>query len=525
MIGFAVAGHANSPTPEKPTLEQVDYYLSKQKDYDLQKENCIRQIKTAIRETSDDQLLYHLYTGLFEEYRSYVYDSAYVCVEKLLDISQRLGNHDKITSSMVKMIFCYLSSGLFKEAFDTMATIDVNGCSDETKIAYFTHKARLYYDLADYNDTPAFRKQYEEIGSRIIDSALILLPQESPRYWASAGLKFMKTGNYKGAFDAFQKMIDTKGYSEHDLAIATSSIAYILTLQNNTEDAKYYLMKAAISDVKSSTKETVALRNLAQLLYESGDLSHAVTYIRQALSDAYFYNARHRQLEIGNILPIIEDERINTIEKQRDRITLFFICISVLLLMLVAAFVVIWKSLKRLNQAQQAIQKVNNNLTNVNNDLTEANKIKDEYIGYFFSQHSEFIKKLEAFQKWVDRKVTAKQYDDLRNFPKNMDIHREREELFSHFDQMFLKMFPDFVNRFNELLKPGEQIQLKKNELLNTDLRIYALIRLGINDNEKIAQFLNYSINTIYAYKTKIKSKIQDSNEEFKQKIMEIKSI
>jgi DNA-binding NarL/FixJ family response regulator len=155
----------------------------------------------------------------------------------------------------------------------------------------------------------------------------------------------------------------------------------------------------------------------------------------------------------------------------------------------------------------------------------EANKIKEEYIGYFFSQSSEFIDKIEALQKWVKKKVLARQYEDLNTIHKNPDAQQEREALYIRFDQIFLKLFPDFVNEFNELLKPGEQIQLKKGELLTTDLRIYALMRLGIRDNEQIAQFLGYSVNTIYTYKTKIKNKAKTSNEEFKEKIMEIKSI
>ena len=504
---------------EVASLDSVDYYVSKQSQYDLQKENRIKELKGKIvADNHDKLLLYALYLDLFEEYRSYIYDSAYVCVEKLMDISSGLNDPDKIVSSKVKLGFCYLSSGLFKEAFDVLIPLRVADCSTETKIDYFTCKSRLYYDLGDYNNNPEVRKQYNEIGNQIIDSAIVLLPFDSPRYWAAVGLKNMKSDNNSSALDAFQKMIDSKNYSEHDLAIATSSIAYVLTLEDKKAEAEEYLIQAAIADIKSSTKETVALRNLAQLLYEKGDISHAVVYIRQALQDASFYNARHRQLEIGTILPIIEGERLNMVEKQRDKMTFFFICISVLMLLLLVALFVIWKSRQRLNLAKQAIQAANDN-------LTEANKIKDEYIGYFFSQNSEFIDKIKALQRWVNQKVVAKQYDDLKNFPQNMDIRKEREALFERFDRIFLKLFPDFVHEFNQLLKPEEQIHLKKDELLNTDLRIYALIRLGINDNEKIAQFLDYSVNTVYAYKTKIKSKACFPSDEFKRKVLEIKSI
>ncbi|MCL1937267.1 MAG: DUF6377 domain-containing protein [Candidatus Azobacteroides sp.] len=521
-IVFSVRGNL----PEKVSLDSLDYYLTKQPDFDRMKEDRISNLKIEIEKHSSDlHTLYFLYVNLYEEYQSYIYDSAYVCVKKLLDTSHLLDDHDKINSSAVKMVFCYLSSGMFKEAFDSMDSIRIKDCSDATKIDYYTCNARLYYDLADYNNNSDFRKTYESTGNRIIDSALVLLPIESPRFWASLGLKHMKSNDNRGALDAFRKMIDMRDYSEHDFAIATSSIAYLLNLEGKKKEAKQYLIQAAISDIKSSTKETVALRNLAQMLYVEGDIGHAVVYIRHALADASFYNARHRQLEIGYILPIIEGERINTIEKQKDRITLFFYFISVLVVLLLVALYIIWKSLRRLNQAKQAIQEANDTLMVVNNRLSEANKIKDEYIGYFFNQNSEFIEKMESFQKWVKRKVLAKQYEDLMNIPLPLNAQKERENLYIHFDQIFLKLFPDFVNKFNELLKPGKQIRLKKDELLSPELRIYALMRLGINDNEKIASFLDYSVNTIYTYKTKIKTKALVSSEEFKQKIMEIKSI
>jgi tetratricopeptide (TPR) repeat protein len=504
----------------------LDHYLSIQSSFDRQKTARIGQIEAEISKKGNDYAqLYPLYVDLFEEYRSHIYDSAYVCVEELLKVSQALNDPDKIVSSTAKRGFCYLSAGMFKEAFDILASINVDGCSDATKIDYYTYKARLYYDLADYNNSADFRSEYNERGNRIIDSAIVLLPVASARYWATVGLQRMKSDNDRGAIDAFRKMIDTRDYSEHDLAVATSSMAYLYSLQGNLTEAKRYFTLAAIADIKSSTKETVALKNLAQILYEEGDVAHAVQYIRQALNDASFYNARHRQLEIGYILPIIEEERTNLIEKQKNRMETVLILSFTLLMLLVIAFFIIWMQLKRLNQAKQTIQKTNEDLTLLNNHLMEANKIKEEYIGYFFNQSSEFIDKLEALQKWVKTKVAARQYEDLNNIHKNLDAQQEREALYNRFDQIFLKLFPEFVKAFNQLLRPGEQIQLKKGELLNTDLRIYALMRLGIRDNEQIAQFLGYSVNTIYTYKTKIKNKAFNSNEEFKERIMEIKSI
>ena len=191
---------------------------------------------------------------------------------------------------------------------------------------------------------------------------------------------------------------------------------------------------------------------------------------------------------------------MNVIKEQRDRIMVFTVFISVLLVALIVALVIIWISFKRLNAARLTIQESNEK-------LMEANKIKDEYIAWFFNQNSEYIEKIERLQKWVKRKVAAKQFEGLKKLSQNLSVEKERMALYERFDQIFLKLFPNFMEEFNDLLKPDERIGLNDGQLMNTDLRIYALIRLGINDNEKIASFLNYSVNTIYTYKTKIKGK------------------
>ena len=353
---------------------RFDFYISRQSQFDRQKENRILKIKKEIStRRNDNRQLYALYAEMYDEYRSYIYDSAFVYVNKLIHISTALNDRDKNISSKTKLGFCYVSSGLFKEAFDVLNSLDVEGCDSQTKTEYYTCKSRLYFDLGDYNNSAGFREKYNETGNQIIDSAIVILPYGSAGYWSAVGLKNMKTGNLKRALEAFHNMIGSRNYSEHDLAIATSSIAYILGLQDKKEEAKHYLIKAAIADIKSSVKETVAIRNLAQLLYEEREIGPAVKYIRKALDDASFYNARHRQLEIGHILPIIERERLSIIENQRDNFIIFSVFISVLLVSLVVALIIIWKSLQRLKVARLAIQ-------DSNHKLTEANKIKDEYI-------------------------------------------------------------------------------------------------------------------------------------------------
>jgi hypothetical protein len=187
--------------------------------------------------------------------------------------------------------------------------------------------------------------------------------------------------------------------------------------------------------------------------------------------------------------------------------------------------VIIYKQLQKLKIADKVILESNHNLQESLNKLNEADKIKEEYIGYYFNLISEYINKLDKFKRSVDNKLITKRYDDIGILVNNINLTKEREELFINFDKAFLKIFPNFVEAYNALFTEENRVKLLPNQLLNTDLRIFALVRLGISDTEKISHILEYSVNTIYNYKTRIKSKSKLHNEEFEDAIMAIKAL
>lgn len=502
-------------------IEELETALDNKDFYIKQRENLIQKKKDELHslESSKDlrkQILVSL--QLVYEYQSFIYDSAQSYIDRAKSIAYRLKDKPLIAHVKIRDGFVLLSSGLFKEAIDTLHSVNLERLNDSLKTSLYSTLARAYYDLADYVRDPEFMPHYIAEGNKYLDSALIYVKPNTNEYWAIESLHRMKKSDWSGAKFAFQYWMNNFELPRHYYAIATSSLAYIFHMTGFPDMSIEYFTRAAIADVKTATMETVALRNLASLLHQKGEEKKAYRYIIEALNDASYYNARHRQLEVGQILPIIEGERMNVIRNQRDRIILFTAFISVLLVALIAALIIIWVSFRRLNAARKAIQESNDK-------LIEANKIKDEYIAYFFSQNSEYIEKLESLQKYVRRKIATKQIESLKKFPQNVNVENERQALYERFDRVFLKLFPHFVEEFNELLKANEKILPRDEELLNTDLRIYALIRLGINDNEKIASFLNYSVNTIYAYKTKIKGKANCPSDQFKKMVMEIKSI
>jgi len=506
---------------------ELDKYIVQSNYFMNLKEKKIHKIKNELQTTSNvsfEQL--HHYAALFEEYKSYKYDSAYVYAIKTLDIASKLKDPGKIVEAKVRLVFCFLSSGLFKEAFDIVKDSDIDDLSASVKLDYYKIMARLYYDMADYNGVEPFKSAYVEKGNKYSERAIALIPVNTVEYWSTLGLMKMKQKDYNGSMDAFREVLK-KSVDNHEDAIAASSLAYINSLTNQHDEALINLVKAAISDIKSGTKETVAMRNLATLLYQShGDINQANKYIKLAMDDANFYNARHRKIEISSILPIIEKERFDSIERQRNLLIWLFIIVTVLLILFLGATLIIRKQLKKLNIARKTIQEQNEKVLLTNSELYEANKIKDKYIGHFFYVNYQYIDKLEHMYRLINRKVATKQYDEFPKLFKEADILMERKNMYTSFDQTFLKLFPDFINEY-KLLFPLDELPHMgiENGSLTVEMRIFALIRLGVIESEKISKFLNYSIHTINTYKTKVKNKSIVQNELFEQKIMEIKSV
>ena len=187
--------------------------------------------------------------------------------------------------------------------------------------------------------------------------------------------------------------------------------------------------------------------------------------------------------------------------------------------------IIVLRQVNKLKTAKKIITEAHLKEQEINHHLSEANKIKEEYIGYFFNTNSELFDKIERFKMSLEQKVNDRKWEEIRFLVNNINLRVEKEYLLQNFDRVFLKLFPNFIPEFNALFSPENQIEIKEGNLLNTDLRIFALIRMGIHDNEKIARILQYSVHTINAYKTKVKNRSFIQNEDFEKRIMRIKTV
>ncbi len=527
MLLFFLGGFSLIAKETNPYLEELDQALLKKDVYLKQKYRKIESLKKNVSKftlSQNNEELYNCYMSLFDEYKSFKYDSAYYYLEQSKIKAKILKDPKYLSKSRIKEGFVLLSSGLFKEAIDTLNVIDDTKLDLKNKFEYYNIKARAYYDLADYNRDQRFNIHYVQQGNHFLKKALELIGTNTNEYWAAESLKRLKQQDWRGAEFAFSYWINNYNLPPDYYGIATSSLGYIYSERGYTKKAIQYLALAAIADVKNATKETVALRNLANELFKMGYLDKANEYINIAMDDATFYNARHRKIEISSILPIIEKAQLNNVKDKNDKLEKIIILLTILTVIIFVFLGIIFKQLKEKNKARKIMADSYLQLQEMNVSLSEANAIKEEYITYFIKATSAFINKIDHIQKSTLHKIITKKTDEVIASLKRYNVKEERENLFHQFDEIFLKLFPTFVTDFNNLFPNDHKSIVKKGELLNTELRIFALYRLGIQDSSQMAEFLELSVATIYTYKTRIKSK-SDFKDTFEQKIMEIKTI
>lgn len=515
-------------------LLELDKELAIEDVYLANKTERIESFLQKLNSIRKDELVekYDVYAMLYEEYKSYNYDSAFYYVVKLQNIAYSLADPSRIHESKIKSAFIFLSSGMFKETFDTLKTINTAYLSGTQQQEHFSLMARAYYDLADFNKDEYYTAVYTEKGNSYVDSLLAISAPESYFYLYFKGLRSARMSHIEDGLADLEELYSRGGLSYHQSAVVSSTLSDLYLRTGETERAIQLLAQAAIFDLKSSTKETAAILNLASILHQRGAIARAYQYTKKALAEANFYGARHRKIQVGTILPIIEEEKLEIVEGQKKLLIIYSLILTLLAVSVVLFIFIILKQLKKLRLAKkeidstnQMLQETNDKLQETNNKLGEANRIKEEYIGYYFNINSDYVDKIEKFKRAIDQCLVARKFDHIKYIVNNINLKKEREELFTSFDKVFLKLFPCFISEFNSYFKEEDWIKLAENQQLNTDLRIFALIKMGIHDNDKIAKILNYSVNTIYAYKTRIKNRSIIPNEEFEQKMMDIKAL
>lgn len=517
-------------------LIQLEETMSKREYYDLKKQNKIEGLKSLLHEKNlSPERTFYINNKILEEYIPYNFDSAMHYIDLNLKLSEQQNNIVFKNKTNIQLAIILSFSGCYLEAIDVTQLINYNFLSKESKKDLLNIYVKIYSELSLFTSVKANKSKYEKLHQVYTDSLIQKIVPESELYLSLKEKKFRDN----------RQLVNCKRINTQRLSLANmgsrnySTIAFeraiLYELENNIELEKKYLILSSISDIKASVKDNASLAKLAMLLYEEGNIDDAYKYIMFAFEDAAFYNSRLRFIQISEILPLISEAYQIKTDHQKSELRKFLFIISTLSVILLLAFIAIFNQVKSIRKAHKKIQEnnsklkvlnenlsyANSKLNKLNIDLQESDKVKEHYIGNFLAICSEYVDKLDDFRKMVNKYIAGRKIEELYTKTKSGKlIEQEIQEFYNNFDNTFLHIFPNFVEELNDLLVKEEQIIPKNEEILSTELRIFALIRLGIHDSSKIAHLLRYSVNTIYNYRVKIKNKAAVPRDEFEDYVM-----
>lgn len=529
--------HAADSSRADSLLLKLDQAIKERPIYMEQKELKLVELKRQLHRQIPDEERFAILGTLLDEYRSFNTDSALHMAEEREQIAIRLGNREYIDNARMNKADVLGMTGMYKEVMDLMRNIHIDRLPVDIH-PYYYHIYRTVYGLmADYAVTAYEKKLYTELTDKYRDSLLLGNKDNLLIHTLIQSDQYNVRNEYDKAIRLLTDYLALQKDYEHDVAICAYTLSESYRLKGDKEKEKEYLIVSAMADMKTAVREYISLRKLAVLLYQEGDIERAYSYVKICMEDAAACNARLRKLEILEIFPIINDAYQQKTEKQQEQMKWALVSISLLSLFLLLAIFYVYKQMKKVAAARREVIDANKRLKELNDELhlsnaqlKEANHsiaensyLKEEYIGRYMDQCSVYLEKMDNYRRSLGKIAATGNVEELyKNIKSSKFIEGELKEFYTNFDNTFLQLFPTFVEDFNALLADDEQISLKAGERMNTELRIFALIRLGITDSVKIAQFLRYSVTTIYNYRTKVRNKAAGDRDLLEQEVMTI---
>jgi len=509
-------------------LKVLDEVVANHKQYSDKKEEKLLQLKSLLRITTSGEQQFVVCGQLIDEYYYYQKDSALVYVKRSIKIANQIHDNNRLISARIKLASINGSIGMYKEALEIFRDINITNYPG-LKVEYYNEYAILYGYMGFYAVTDQDRRMYNQSNKLYYDSLVAIIPRDTSLYVLAKTGVYFTDNQHEKAFDLLNAAY-LRCNDMHERAKLAYNIGTVYGNRKDTKRETLWLTISSINDLGSVTKEYVSLRILAYKLFQQGDIDRAYNYMSCALEDALFCNARLRTHEISLMMPIIDKAYQHQTRTKQQILTISTIVVSVLSLFLLIAIWRVYRQMKKLAMARKELAQVNDHLSDLNerllenNDsLTEANVIKEEYIVKYMDQCSLYIDKMDEYRRNLQKMVNSGKMEDLLLRIKSKTfIEDEVAEFYLNFDKTFVQLFPDFIEKLNKLLIPSEQIHPKAGQILNLELRIYALIRLGINDSVKIAAFLRCSANTIYNYRTRNRNNAVVHRDSFEEQVMQI---
>ena len=516
------------------TIKEADTYVQI-------KENKLHELKKEARKTPPVSVeRYHLNNDIYLEYKAYSSDSALHYLNENMLLARQLNDKERELKIQLELSYLLSSIGMYMEAADILNSIDRQTLPSSLLGYYYTCYEHVYFEAgAAQPRYKMFASRYAKLSHAYRDSMQVTLDPSSATYLWLRETQLREAGKYDEALEFSDRRLAEASFGTPQYALVAYQRFRLFESMGKKDEHLYYLVLSAISDVRSAIKEQSSLMVLAQELNRKGDLKRAYDYINFSWEISQFYKTRLRSWMNITPLSMINGNYQDIIKQQNRELLIYIACVALLALLLVIALIYIYRQMKALSIAKKGLQEVNERLFSLNEELEEVNRhlrstnlelyesnlIKEAYIARFFKLCSVYVDRLQAYRKLVNKKLQRGQVAELLKMThlSNDIVTVEVQELYANFDSAFLHLFPNFVESLNALLLPDEQIVLKPDELLNTELRIFALIRLGIKDSSQIAELLHYSVNTIYNYRSRVKTKARVSRDDFEDLVAKIR--
>ena len=515
----------------KMLFHQLDSLIEYQQEIISAKKGRIKLITNGIsglRLTKEQQ--YEINNRLYDEYVAFDFDSAYFYISKNIEAQKQLEKTDLSAASLIRMSHILAVTGIFDKASEMLDGINSEQLSLERRVEFYNQRAELNLyrsEMAIY--TPYF-KEYIDSSQYYRQLIIQIAPRTSYDYIFNLATYTCEKGDIDKAINLLTECMPSFNIGDRRYSIITSTLAYFYSKKNDYQQQEHYLLLSAISDIQGAILENNSLRELSIILMERGEYKKAYTYLQQASLDAKTYGSRLRSLQVARLSPLVTKAYDVEREQTQQRTNLLLIIISIIALLLVGLVVFVLLLIKKRRLANERIHRMNEELSRHNEEIQhmnslmkESNRIKDEYIGRFLELSSNLIHRGEERSKQLNRLARDRKLEELytelkSQKPLNESIH----QFHANFDTAFLNIYPDFVTEVNKLMSAQNEFDMAEgSEKLSTELRVLALIRLGITDNQKIADILRSSITTIYTYRSRLKSRAieKDSFEDDIKKI------
>lgn len=518
------------PADVEGMLQKLDRTIHSKSKFEEDKVRYVDHLKSQFSLSVEKQN-YEICDALYNEYFAYNIDSANLYANRKMELAKALHRADLLNDALLDLADRYILSGMYVEADSLIRQIDPEELPLLLRPRYY-HVCHAYYEGMMGNSVDLrLRAKYDslrvayrhELYSRLGDDDIAGLWIRSERLCEESQ-----------AEEALEELLEHDG--DENLAIHERAILSYLTATayrqtGNNERAIFYYAQAAICDLETPVFEYRSLYELASMLYEAGHIRRAYEYITCSVRDAIASNARANIRSINKILPIISSSYNRQMALKQRQLNHMLIGVSVLSLLVVVAAGYSYREKQRANrterktyEAYEKLRQVNARLQKYIGLMQESDQIKESYLGRYLDLCSDYIGRLEMYRLEINRAAREGGMDGVKKALKSTRfIESELDEFYAQFDATFLHLFPDFVPQFNALLQPEKRVAIDpSNALLTTELRIFALIRLGIGDSVKISKFLRRSVSTIYNYRVKMRNAALVGREDFEKQVMRI---